>query len=88
MNSEACAVFLVLFVSKLAVIELEISARIIQYKRKPFNHLLVILILHLRAEHKYRRHRRVGVDIQEQFELVLTLRHIVLQVRSDKLNFC
>ena len=52
MYAKARTVFLVFFVSELAVVELKVCAVVVQYHGEPPNNFLLLWVLYLRAEYE------------------------------------
>ena len=87
-NAEPCAILLILFVAKFAVVILEVRRYIVQYHREALGDSVVVFILIDWGEAKDRILGRVSMDIKEHAKHVLALRHHLFEVGADKFYLC
>ena len=84
-DAKPCAVLFVFFVSELAAIVAEVRAHFIQYIREVLDFLISLIGRGMWSVNKDVPLPRVGVDIQEHFELVPLLSHFLREILFHKM---
>jgi len=87
MNTQSRTVLFVLLIAKLTVIELEVWGEVVQDHGESAHSQLLRLRFGLRCVHEDGGLRRVGVNVEEHFELGAVFGQVFLQVSSYQFDF-